>query len=136
MAETEVKAPPSILVRLAKAYKDIDMRVAEIEEQLKKTKASRAAAEKKLVDEMITQQVKSFKTDSLGGFRTQACVYPNVIDREILNAYVKKKKLTWLYTMSIHGGKFRAFVKELMEQGKKIPPGIEPYTCTEIRQYK
>lgn len=128
--------PPSILIRFAKAYTDADAKVAEVEEQLKAAKAFRDKKEKALVDEMITQQVKSFKTENHGGFRTQAVVYPNVKDREAFTEYVVKQKLKWLYTNSINGQKLRSFVKELIEQGKPIPPGIEPYTTTEIRQYK
>jgi hypothetical protein len=137
MAETEVTArPPSILTRFAKALADAELEVARIEEQLKKAKAYAAVREKKLVEEMITQEVKSFKTEFSGGFRTQAVVYPNVTDREALEVYIKKKKLQWLLTKALHGGKLRAFITELMEQGKPIPPGIEPYTTTEIRRYK
>ena len=128
--------PPSILIRLARSFNEADANVERIEEQLKSAKKVRAAKERALVDEMITQQVKSFKTNAFGGFRTQAVVYPNVKDKELLTSYIKKKKLDWLYTTSVHGQKLRSFVKELMEQGKPIPPGIEPYTTTEIRRYK
>ena len=132
----EVSAPPSILTKFAKEFADAEANVEAIEAKLKDAKAFSAAVEKKLVEEMITQQVKSFKTDSNGGFRTQAVVYPNVKDREALTAWVKKKKLTWLYTTSVNGTKLKSFIKELLEQGKAIPPGIEPYTTTEIRRYK
>lgn len=134
-AAAKEEAPPSVLVAFAKAYQDTDSKVEGLEQQLKEAKASRDSAEKKLVDEMITQQVKSFKADGLGGFRVQAVVYPNVKDREALSSYVKEQKLDWLFTVSIHGQKLRSFVKELMEQGKQIPPGIEPYIATEIRRY-
>ena len=136
MVEEEVTKPPSILTKLSKAFSDAEMEVEKIEARLKEAKAFSLAAEKKLVEEMITQQVKSFKTDDNGGFRTQAVVYPNVKDREALTAWVKKKKLTWLYTTSVNGTKLKSFIKELLEQSKPIPPGIEPYTTTEIRRYK
>lgn len=136
MSEIVDKNPPSILVRFAKALTDAENEVTRIEEELKKAKVKRDIKEKALVEEMITQQVKSFKTDAFGGFRTQAVVYPNVKDREAFTEYVVKKKLKWLYTNSINGQKLRSFVKELIEQGKPIPPGIEPYTTTEIRTFK
>lgn len=134
--DEETAAPPSILVQLAAAYTRAEAEVDNIKQTLKNAEVRRDIAEKKLTEEMITQQVKSFKANGLGGFRTQAVVYPNVKDREAFNAYIKKKKLTWLYTMSVNGQKLRAFTKELLEQGKPIPPGIEPYTTTEIRRYK
>ena len=58
-----------------------------------------------------------------------------MVDKEALQAFVKKKKLTWLYTTAVNGQKLRAWVRELMVEGKKIPPGIEPYTTTEIRRF-
>ena len=127
---------PSILTKFARAFSDAEAFVEKKTEELKKAKAASAVLEKKLVDEMITQQLKSFKTDRDGGFRTQAVVYPNVKDREALEEYVKKKKLQWLLTKSINGQKLRSFITELMEQGKPIPPGVEPFTTTEIRRYK
>ena len=137
MSETdEEKNPPSILIKFATAFTQAEAVVDKLTEDLKTAKAFSALKEKALVDEMITQQVKSFKTDLFGGFRTQAVVYPNVKDREALTAYVVKKKLKWLYTNSINGQKLRSYIKELIEQGKTIPPGIEPYTTTEIRRYK
>ena len=137
MPETgEEQYPPSILIRFAKAFTDAEAKVEKIEAELKAAKAFSKMKEKALVEEMITQQVKSFKTNAFGGFRTQTVVYPNVKDRDALTAYVVKKKLTWLYTNTVNGQKLRSYVKELMEQGKAIPPGIEPFTQTEIRQYK
>lgn len=136
MPKQDGEVPPSILVKLAREYTVSDTIVGQTEIKLKEVKVKRAIAEKKLVDEMTTQQVKSFKTDRLGGFRTQVMVYPNVKDREVLLAYIKKRKLQWLFTTSIHGQKLRSFVTELMEQSKPIPPGIEPFTKTEIRRYK
>ena len=140
MAKTEEAvnaAPPSVLVLLAKELTKVVTKVEAAEEELKSLKAQEATVEKKLVDEMVTQEVKSFKVDGLGGFRTQAVVYPNVIDREALNAAIKKNK-DWkgLIKESINGNTLRSLVKELMEQGKKIPAGIEPYTATEIRRFK
>ena len=137
MNEEVVTKPPSILMRLARQYASEEANVEVVEERLKDAKRKRSTAEKKLTEEMITQRVKAFKTEDVGGFRTQAVVYPNIRDREALNAYVKKRKtLAWLFTMSINGAKLKSFVKELMEQGKPIPPGIEPYVTTEIRRYK
>lgn len=137
MPETAVnEAPPSVLVSLAKELNKASTEVEVQDAKLKKLKAVEAAIEKKLVDEMLTQQVRSFRTD-FGGFRSEAVVYPNVTDKEILAAYVKKnKKLSFLYSVSVHGGKLRSYVKELLQQGKKIPPGIEPFTMTEIRRFK
>jgi hypothetical protein len=133
-----VASPPSALVELAKQYAQKESAVEFIEKNLKEVKAERDAIERRLVDEMVTQHVRSFKVDEHGGFRTQAVVYPNVVDREKLNAHVvkNKKKLGFLYTVSVNGTKLKSFVKELMEQGKPVPPGVEPYVATEIRRFK
>lgn len=135
--EAMVAAPPTVLIRLARQFAAAQNEVEVAEKQLKDLKAKTAIIEKKFVDEMVTQQMRSFKTDDLGGFRTQAVVYPNVTDRDALNTYVErnKKRLAFLYTVSVHGGKLKSFVKELMENGKPIPPGIEPYMATVIRRF-
>lgn len=129
-------APPSALVTLAKKFNEADAYVVELEEQVKVAKQRRATAEKKLVDEMITQQIPSFRTP-FGGFRSEAVVYPNVINREALNEYVEKnKKLKFLYTIAVNGQKLKSYVKELLQQGEEIPPGIEPFTANVIRRFK
>lgn len=133
--EEQVTSAPPALVPLAVEYAEAEAKVKALEVELKAAKSHLETSEKKLVEEMITQQLKSFKAEGLGGFRAQAVVYPNVVDREVLNRYVKKHKLDWLFTVSVNGSKLRAWVKELMGEGKKIPPGIEPYTTTEIRRF-
>lgn len=132
-----VEAPTSVLVSLARAYVDADKRVEEAEELLKGLKKTREMAEARLADQMVTEAVKSFKTTEFGGFRWQTEVYPNVVDRDVLNAYVKKtKKLEFLYTVSVNGTKLRSYVKELMQASKPIPPGIDPFLKNVIRRFK
>jgi hypothetical protein len=137
-AETVVEneATPAALTTLAKELVTREQIVEKLEAELKIAKENVAGAEKKLVDEMTTQGVKAFKTTELGGFRQQAVMYPNVVDREALNAFVKKnKKLAFLYSMNVNGTKLRSYVKELLENGKKVPPGVDPYTTMVIRHF-
>ena len=137
MSPAVTAAPSSALVGLAKRYVDASNAVDAAEEVLKRLKVTKEIAEKKLADEMTTQDVKSFKSDALGGFRQFVEVYPNVTDREVLNAYVKKRKsLEFLYTVSINGTKLRSFCRELMANSKPIPPGIDPFLKTVVRRYK
>lgn len=137
MGVGQAEAPTTALTNLARRFVDASNAVDIAEEQLKKLKVVREIAEKKLADQMTTEQVKSFKTDQFGGFRQQVEVYPNVTDREVLNAYVKKRKsLEFLYTVSINGTKLRSFCRELMENSKPIPPGIDPFLKTVVRRYK
>jgi hypothetical protein len=135
MSETVV-SPPKALVNLAQKYSLADQEVERLEEKLKEAKKTRAIAESKLVDQMTTEQVQSFRTSGMGGFRCQVCVYPNVTDREALGAWVKKRKLDWLYTTNVNGQKLKGFVKELLENGKTVPPGVDPFLKTEIRRFK
>ena len=91
----------------------------------------------KFVEAMKTEGISSFRIDGLGGFRTQVEVYPNTKDKEALAAFIKKRKnLNFLWTTSVNGTKLKSWVKELMEQGKPLPPGIDPYNETQIRRYK
>jgi len=136
MVEEKVVAkPPSALVSLAKSFSEYEAKVEAAEENLRIAKRDRDMAEKKLVDQMITEDVRAFRT-SIGGFRSEAVCYPNVKDRELLNAYVKKKKLNFLFTISIHGSKLKSYVKELMQNGEEVPPGIEPFTKMCVRRFK
>lgn len=131
----ENEATPAVLTTLAKELTEKEQIIEKLEANLKEAKENAAGAEKKLLDEMITQGVKAFKTTELGGFRSQAVMYPNVVDKEALQKYVKTKKLTFLYTTNVNGTKLRSYVKELMENGKKLPPGIDPFTTTVIRKF-
>lgn len=134
--EAVVTKPPTALVNLARSFDAADKEVELLEEKLKEAKKKRSMFESKLVEEMITQQVQSFRSPNFGGFRQQICVYPNVKDKEVLGAWVRKKKLTFLYTTAIHGQKLKAFVKERMENGESVPPGVEPFLKTEIRRFR
>lgn len=134
---TQAVQESAVLVGMAKKYVAADKDVEEAEDRLKKLKAIREIAEKKLVDQMTTEGVRSFRSLDLGGFRQQVEVYPNITDREVLNAFVKKRKsLDFLYTVSINGTKFKSYVKELMEQSKPVPPGVDPFLKTVIRRFK
>lgn len=137
MVTAVAAVPTSVLVNFAKRYVDADSAVERAEESLKALKVTREIAEKKLVEQMTTEQVKSFKTENFGGFRSQVEVYPNIVDRDVLNAYVKKRKsLEFLYTVSINGTRFKSYVKELMQNSKAIPPGVDPFLKTVIRRFK
>lgn len=136
MGEAAVAAPPSVLVKLASAFVEAGKRVEEAETALKKLKIFREMAEKKLADQMQTEEMKSFRTEQFGGFNVQVAVYPGVKDKEALGKWVKSKKLTWLYTTQVHGGKLKAFVRELLEKGKPLPPGVDAYMAPVIRRFK
>lgn len=127
-----------------KAIENCAQEFVNAKEELDAVKKAKTAAEEKVVivqrkfvEAMKTEGFKSIRLEKLGGFRTQVEVYPNKTDPEKLSAYIKKRKsLAFLWTTSINGSKLKSWVKELMEQGKPLPPGIDPYTETQIRRYK
>lgn len=130
-------APPSALVRLATLFNQADEAVEESKKKLSEAQIRKIVAEKKLVEEMITQSIRAFRTP-FGGFRSEATVRPNVKaeDKEKMQQYVKRhKSLAFLYTVSIHGGKFKTWVKECLEQGKELPEFIDPGPVTVIRRF-
>ena len=63
---------------MAQAYDAADKAVDQAELALKALKQKRDFAEKKLVDQMVTEGIPSFRTDGFGGFRQEVCVYPRV----------------------------------------------------------
>jgi len=136
MIETVVDAPPRVLVTLAQKFDQADQDVEKLEAQLKEAKRVRAACESKLVDQMTTEQVQSFRTVGIGGFRQQVCTYPNVTNKKALAAWLKRCKMDWMYTTSVNGQKLKGFVRELLENGKTVPPGVNPFMKTEIRRFK
>lgn len=137
MVTAAAVTPTSALTNLARKFVEASNAVEAAEESLKKLKATREIAEKKLTDQMVTEDIKSFKTNDFGGFRWQIAVYPNVIDRDALNAYVKKRKsLEFLFTVAINGTRLKSYVQELMENSKPIPPGIDPFMKNVVRRFK
>ncbi len=136
MVQAVAEAPTSALVNLAKKFVEASNAVDAAEEQLKKLNVAKDIIEKKLTDAMVTEGMKSFKTEDFGGFRSQQMVYPNIVDKEVLGAFIKKRKsLNFLYTVSVNGSKLRSYVQELMEQSKPIPPGIDPFVKARIRRF-
>lgn len=134
--EAVVVDPPKALINLAAAYDLAEKEVEKADLELKSRKKQLAAIEKKFADQMITEGMKSIRTQGFGGFRTEIGVYTNVKDKEQLETFVKKKKLKWLYSVNIHGGKLKSYIKELLADKKAIPPGIELFTPVEIRRFK
>ena len=135
MKKEVVDSPPRALVTLASKFDQAEKEADRLEELLKKAKETRRSAEKKLVEEMVTQDVESMRVTGLGLIRRQVCVYANVTDREALNTWIKRRKsLAGMFTITVNGSKLKAFVRELLENGKPAPPGCEPYLQTEIRR--
>ena len=130
------KVAPTSLLSLAKKLLEVDARVEEAQEALTKANIAYEVAEKKLVDQMITENVRAFRTTNHGLFYSQVKAYPRIVDKDALETYVKKhkKKLGFLYTVSINGNKLGAYVREAMQQNKPIPPGLDPYLKTVIRR--
>jgi len=134
MSDKEV-APPRVLITLARKFDQAERDAQRLEGLLKAAKEARRLAEKILVDEMVTQDVESMRVTGLGLLRRQVCVYPNYTDKDAFGAWLKRRKsLAWLYTVSVNGSKLKGYVRELLENGKALPPGIEPYMQQEIRR--
>lgn len=118
-------------------------RFIKAKEELDGCKKKKSAAEEKLkrvqkdfAEAMKSEQVRSFKNDKLGGFRTQIELYPNNKKDGVFEKWVKRRKsLKFLWTTNVNGSKLKAWVKELKEQGKPLPPGLDPYEETQIRRY-
>jgi len=137
MAKTAVvPKAPAALVNLAKAYTAATAAVDKAEEELKKLKKVQTAAELKLADHMVTEGLQSFRADGFGGFRTQVEVYPSIKDKIVFEEHVKKNKLDFLYTTSIQGQKFKGYIRELVGDGKPVPPGVDTFMKTVIRRFK
>jgi hypothetical protein len=126
----------AVLVNLAKAYTAATAAVDKADEELKKLKKIQTAAELKLADHMMTEGLQSFRADGLGGFRTKVEVYPSVKDRPLFEDFVRKNKLDFLFTTAIHGQKFKSYVRELVENGKPVPTGVDTFMKTVIRRFK
>ena len=139
MAKTAVvTAPPSILVTLAKQFKVASADVEAAEETLKKLKNRRDAIQAKFADQMKTEGVTSMRVDGLGGFRFAVEVYPNVKDKEAFEKYVNenKKTLGFLLTKSVHGGKLKSYVKDLLENSQPLPPFVETFMKDVVKPFK
>ena len=125
-----------VLIRYANELIKADESLEAAIENKKEREAMYRRTEKKLADAMKTAGLKSFKADGIGGFRTHIETYPNTKDKAALVAFIKKRKsLKFLWKVAINGNTLKAWVKELMEQGKKLPPGVDPYIETQIRRY-
>ncbi len=133
--EKKAAKTPAALAALAKALVEATQRIDAAKESLTKANIHYDIVEKKLVDQMTTENVRAFRTLDLGLFYSQVEAYPRIVDKAVLDAFVKKRKsLKFLYTVSINGGKLKAYVKELMQASKPIPPGLDPFLKTVVRR--
>lgn len=125
-----------VLKKYAKKWISVLEELEEAEKERKKAEAKKRDVQRQFADAMMGEGISSFKIEGLGGFRTQVEVYPNIKNKELVASYIKKRKtLKFLYSVRIDGNRFKCWIKELMEQGKPIPPGIDPYKETQIRRY-
>ena len=132
----EARPAPRPLVRMAAAYAEADAAVDAADARLKDAKLARSRAEKRLVDTMTTEEIQNFRADNLGLFYSEVCVYANVKDKDALHAWLRRRRMKDMFSVSVHGSRLRALTKELLADGKAPPAGVEPFIQTEIRRRK
>ena len=128
-----VENAPKVLINLARAYREADKAVDDLDAKRKEAERVRYFAEKRLLDQMVTEEIKSFKVEGLGGFRKEVKAYPNIVDRLAMEKWIKRHKdARSLFTMSVHAGKLKTFVRERLENGETIPDGVETFMKPKI----
>jgi hypothetical protein len=111
------------LAEIAEAYNDCEEEIAERERELKEVKMRREAAER-----AMHQQMEAAGLDSVtvAGFKWTPKVepYPSVKDKAAFRAWAGEKMPD---NLSLPFPTLKSVVKEALESGEELPPGIDVY---------
>lgn len=104
---------------------------AELEKQIKEINTKLEACSQILVERLEEDGITSFKTD-LGTFYIKDEPYSSVSDRPAFYSWVRENKLEDLFT--IHYQTMSGMVKERLENGEELPPGISVFMKSSIQR--
>lgn len=101
-----------------------------LDEKIKLMNVEIAALEQLLVDYFESTETTQFRTKSGVLISLKDDVYPMVKDQPIFLAWINSNNLSAL--LSVHHKRLESLVKSLLEEGQKIPDGIDAFFKTTI----
>jgi SOS-response transcriptional repressor LexA len=91
------------------------------------------AAQQLLLEWMTANGMDSIRLASGGLFSERLEPYTSVTDREALGDWVKKHKMSHL--LQLPWALLNSLVKERLQSGEGLPPGVEVYIKTSLSMY-
>lgn len=116
---------------LARAFAMTRREKQGLEEQVKKFNTELEALSQLLVDNLEGAEIQKVGLASGECVYLQSEPYATIVDRTKVMGWLKAHKMQSLFT--VHWKSFNSLVKELLIDGKAVPPGAEVYLKTSAR---
>lgn len=132
---------------IAKQYTLLRNDLSDLEARVKTLKTTINAVENKLIEQMIIQDLQSFKSPT-GTFSLRSQFYANFGSKEkdpegyeenrgYFYTWLRKSKdFDLVVRQALTNNTIRGFVQDLLEAGKPMPPGVKGYSETVISYRK
>ena len=124
----EIKASMVSIRSLRDTKKNLKAEIQDIDSQLQDLNV-------KVVDFFEAQKIQSMKLEGVGHFFLNRELYPQVEDKELVMAWLKKEGDLDLI-MTFNTNKFKAYYKERLENKQELPENVRQYIKTDIRVRK
>lgn len=115
---------------LAEKFAALRLQKEEAEDSLKKINEQLASIEDHLVDLMESSELTALKTEQGHGLSLRGACYPTVKNKEEFNMWIHANGYEDALTM--HPSTLKSLCKELLEEAKPLPDGVEAYMKSRI----
>jgi hypothetical protein len=117
---------------LAKRIDRAARRKKQLEDQEKLANIEIEAGNQLLLDRMDAEGVEQVRTRSGILFTRHSEPYPTVEVKALLFKWIKQTRS--VYLLSVHFKRLQSLVKECLEAGKAMPPGVRVFVKTTVRR--
>jgi hypothetical protein len=118
----------------AEKLKELTDTKKNLAELVKATNAAIESTSESMLAIMDSKEMTQVRFEGLGLFFVQGSTFPKVEGKEQFHEWLKANGQGDLIKEEVHSQTLRAFVKNLLEEGKALPPGVTPgHTVREVR---
>jgi hypothetical protein len=103
---------------------------AKLEEKIRLMNIEIAAHEQLLVEYLENTDQTQFRTRSGVLISLKDDVYPQVKNQPVFFQWIKRNR--YAYLLSVHHKRLESLVKQLLEEGKRLPEGVDVFMKTTI----
>ena len=119
------------VTELARAFSNERREKQDLEARVKMQNISLEALSQLLVENLESQELQKIQLETGETCFLHSEPFASVIDKSAVLAWIKKRKLQSL--LGVHWSTFNAFIKEMIVEGKPLPPGTSVYLRTSAR---
>lgn len=110
----------------AKKYKELEAKKKRLAQDTKDNNAEMEKTSDRMVDIMEARDIQKIVYADLGTFSVVGEAFPKMDNEGEFYKWCEDNGHEDLWKMKVSPQTLRAFVKSIMEEGKKLPPGVVP----------